>query len=162
MLFVNHIELMPIGRSVEAERMMPDYSSETRTGCRCETPGWCERHQCSKPALLHRLCRENKTLYDAWESGCGPGQVTIPDSQLSGDSDWLATAVRHAGGFGLALVRHLWSGATQATFDLITSRLEQCLGCTEFDQELFQCRACGCQLRWKLAWKQSACPLGKW
>lgn len=46
-----------------------------KTGCECEGPGWCERHQCSKSRLRYDLCRTNIAFFQMWENGHGPGQL---------------------------------------------------------------------------------------
>lgn len=45
------------------------------TGCICNGPGFCERHQVNKTDNWHRLCKTNKAYFEAWEKGVGPGQV---------------------------------------------------------------------------------------
>lgn len=44
------------------------------TDCRCEQPGWCERHQCQKTVHWHKLCRTRAEYFRLWEQGLGPGQ----------------------------------------------------------------------------------------
>jgi len=44
------------------------------TECECESPGWCERHQCNKPAAMFLLCRTRQEYFQLWEEGTGPGQ----------------------------------------------------------------------------------------
>ena len=46
------------------------------TDCDCQEAGWCERHQCEKADFWHRLCRRDVSLYQLWEQGRGPLQVT--------------------------------------------------------------------------------------
>lgn len=45
---------------------------ETVTGCVCESPGWCERHQCLKAAEWHLACRLMQSAFETWEAGGGP------------------------------------------------------------------------------------------
>ena len=44
------------------------------TPCECESPGWCERHQCEKSCYWFRMCQRVPVLFAAWEQGHGPGQ----------------------------------------------------------------------------------------
>lgn len=44
------------------------------TDCECTGPGWCERHQCHKPAPMFLLCRSQLAYFRLWEEGKGPGQ----------------------------------------------------------------------------------------
>jgi hypothetical protein len=46
------------------------------TGCECEQPGWCPRHQCEKTEHWHMLCRTQRDYFQLWEQGRGPGQQT--------------------------------------------------------------------------------------
>lgn len=45
------------------------------TDCQCNGPGWCERHQCRKNLHWYRLCQRKPAFFNAWEAGCGPGQL---------------------------------------------------------------------------------------
>ena len=49
----------------------------TLTPCECQQPGWCERHQCWKPAAWHLLCRRQQQYFEAWERGEGPRLDTV-------------------------------------------------------------------------------------
>ncbi len=44
------------------------------TQCECDQPGWCERHQCNKPAHFFKLCQTHSDYFKMWEQGIGPGQ----------------------------------------------------------------------------------------
>jgi hypothetical protein len=44
------------------------------TGCQCNGPGWCERHQCHKNLQQYRACRRIPGLFALWEQARGPGR----------------------------------------------------------------------------------------
>lgn len=81
------------------------------TGCTCEHPGWCERHQCHKHAHWHHLCKTNQAYFEAWEAGTGPGQF------VENKGPRPASTVPHKEGWGDAVERHLKSiGVTQERY----------------------------------------------
>lgn len=45
-----------------------------KTDCTCTTPGFCKRHGIEKSAHWVHLCQTEKSYFDAWEKGRGPGQ----------------------------------------------------------------------------------------
>jgi hypothetical protein len=45
---------------------------EPLTPCRCETAGFCQRHQCEKTYSWVLACRLNWQMFQQWESGVGP------------------------------------------------------------------------------------------
>jgi glycosyltransferase involved in cell wall biosynthesis len=81
------------------------------TDCNCEHPGWCERHGIRKTAHWHHLCKTNERYFNAWEKGCGPGQLTpkpvvavgprprvgfiTPTLNYGGAERWIATLANH-------------------------------------------------------------------
>lgn len=47
------------------------------TKCSCQSPGFCERHECHKSAHAWRLCRTDQVLFLNWERGQGINQDTV-------------------------------------------------------------------------------------
>lgn len=62
--------------------------------------------------------------------------------------------------YAKAVKDHIVSGAQQTPKELYEKRLEVCWVCEQRNNE--RCGACGCPILEKAAWKEQACPLGKW
>lgn len=57
---------------------------------------------------------------------------------------------------------HVSSGAKSASDEEQVKRAELCGECPALDPDKYKCMECGCNLKYKLKWVTSKCPLGKW
>ncbi len=141
---------------------------ESITPCVCEQPGWCARHRCLKPEPFHRLCRQNRAYFDAWEQGEGPCAdqffAEAPAATNKETPPAEPGLLRKVWNFGKAVVRHIADGAERVDDETFQARLTICRTCPSCDVERMVCRqpACGCVLEAKASWRSEACPLGKW
>jgi hypothetical protein len=70
-------------------------ASGKTTSCECSGPGFCQRHQCNKPAHFYNLCKNRVEYFEKWEQGKGPGQVKLPTAQNPIPlGDWLASTIK--------------------------------------------------------------------
>lgn len=67
-----------------------------------------------------------------------------------------------------SLLFHIYRGFPKSTKDQILYRYNICTSCDKFDQNLSECKVCGCNVNTKkifmnkLAWADQECPIGKW
>jgi hypothetical protein len=67
-----------------------------------------------------------------------------------------------------SFIFHINAGLPKSSQDQINFRYNLCLSCDQFDQQLNQCKVCGCNINNKriflnkLAWADQECPLKKW
>lgn len=145
----------------------------TLTACECEQPGWCARHQCTKTAQWHLLCRRQEAYFQMWERGEGPcldGFAHQDHQQPAEAADTEATSANGPGvfrrgwNFGRALVRHAVDGAAKVEDAIYEQRLAICRECPLCDPNRMVCSHpnCGCFLTVKARWQSEACPLEKW
>lgn len=133
------------------------------TGCTCDTPGFCERHQVKKNAHWHLLCKTNDRYFHAWEHGHGPGQVKFSDppptrgAACSGKGPPLAT---RAWNLAAALVAFAADGFHLVETAEYERRLSICDGCEM--RQGSACALCGCNLAAKARGRAFRCPVGRW
>ena len=88
--------------------------------------------------------------------------IHIPEGFLPPQPRWYEKAYN----FGLAIIKHLMTGAKRTTLEERTARLNICTACEYYDG--IACTQCGCpitryqQYISKLDWKDQKCPIGKW
>lgn len=142
----------------------------TLTACECEQSGWCPRHQCTKTAHWHLLCRRQEAYFQMWEQGQGPclegiGQpppTEVADAEIASHDG--PGILRRAWNFGQAAVRHATDGGVKVDDAVYEQRLGICRACQLCDQSRMVCTHpnCGCFLTVKAHWRSENCPLGMW
>ena len=128
--------------------------------CDCAASGFCARHKMSKSDMLHALCRNDAEQRATWD------YVTTTGRSPHGD---VPSAARRVVNFGLASIRHFFSGQGTRTDEEIEAILEICHACPSglFNGSFCESLACGCFLNKKkhfskIAWKSESCPEGHW
>jgi len=133
------------------------------TDCDCPHHGWCPRHACFKTPMLHWLCQNDPSRFEAWERGEGLRSRVItepPGERLPP----MPSLLQRAANFGRAVVEHAANGFATVDDAEYERRLSICRACPLFDAPAIVCRheACGCQLAVKARWASSECPLSQW
>ena len=126
------------------------------TGCTCVEPGYCDRHQCDKPAHWHSRCQTHQEYFDLWERGQGPGQSPNATEEPH--------LLRKAANFGKAVVRHVANSGRKVNRATHEARLDTCRQCSFCHIRRMVCRhqQCGCVLTTKAWWESETCPEGLW
>lgn len=80
--------------------------------------------------------------------------------RLPEDKPKLPSLIKMAGNFAKAIAAHVADGASKASPESLTSRLEVCSLCDQ--RNVNNCSICGCNVAAKAALFTSECPIGKW
>ena len=160
---------------------------EKKTGCVCENPGFCSRHNMNKTPHFFHLCQNHVGYFKMWEECRGPGQeftecakssATLPDKPKPTCSSCNKQPINKPAeveppkeypslfqqslNLGSALVDHIANGLKSTEKTLQEQRLEICNECPSFNKDAGRCRECGCYMITKTKWDSAKCPLGKW
>lgn len=143
--------LTPPRRECQVENCAP---------CECPDSGFCSRHKMSKSDMLYRLCQNDSEQRATWD------YVTMTGRSPNGV---VPSASRRVVNFGLAAIRHFFSGQGTRTDSEIEAILEICHACPSglFNGSYCESLACGCFLNKKkhfskIAWKSENCPENHW
>lgn len=160
---------------------------DRKTGCTCENPGFCNRHQIVKTPHYFNLCKNHQGYYNSWEACRGPSQRFIDCNKME-TGEVIAQAVSDApvevqktviydpppplvqapgvltkaGNFMGAMVDHAKNRFKMTEPELKAERLKICEGCPLLIKERSMCGACGCNVNAKASLESSKCPKGYW
>lgn len=160
---------------------------DRKTGCSCEKPGFCTRHQIVKTPHFFNLCKNHQGYYNSWEACKGPSQRFI-DCNKMGTEEVIAQAVSDApgeveepvvyqappplikapgiltkaGNFMGAMVDHAKNRFKMSDPELKAERLKICEGCPLLNRARMTCSRCGCGVQAKASLESSKCPMGYW
>lgn len=128
--------------------------------CECPEAGWCARHKQQKTEMTHRLCQNDAEQRATWD------YITVTGRSPHGVQP---SAARRVMNFGLAAIRHFFSGQGTRTDDEIERILEICNACPSglFNGSYCESLKCGCFLNKKkhfskIAWASEHCPEAHW
>lgn len=128
--------------------------------CSCDGPGYCERHRMSKSEIVYQICQNDAKQRLAWD------YITATGKSLAGTKP---SQARRAWNFGLASIRHLFTGAGTRSDEEIERIIQICQTCPSgmFNGRTCESLKCGCTLDRrkhfsKIAWESEHCPEDHW
>jgi hypothetical protein len=127
------------------------------TPCECPLSGYCNRHKVTKNDTEHRLCSTEQKYFDMWERKVNSQNVNDKPEVKKEPG-----LIKKAGNFIKAVSEHVGSGLEEASDEIKEKRASICDTCPLLDRENYRCNKCGCYLKFKISWKTSSCPEGKW
>jgi len=162
-----------------------------KTGCVCDNPGFCTRHQIKKSPHYHSLCRNHQGYFNMWETCQGPGQrfvdcnhtieevtegvVNTVPAEKFGEAPPTPTPappppplkkepglLTKARNFSGAMIDWAKDGFTMSAEEVKKARLDICAECPLLNKQTMRCHACGCPVNSKAGIKSQKCPQGRW
>lgn len=128
--------------------------------CDCQAAGYCKRHRMAKTDTLYAICRNDNSQRQVWDFIAATGRSPHGEQP---------SAARRVVNFGVAAVRHFFSGNGTRSDQEIEQILEVCQTCptNRFNGKYCESIECGCYLSKKtyfskIAWDSEHCPDGHW
>jgi len=130
--------------------------------CECESPGWCERHQCNKTPHLHQLCQTRADYRSLWDRLTDDRGSAFPVGDGSAET---FPPIREQFRTYTAALRRWWkAGRPRRPKEEVARIVAICRGCEFYTDG--RCRLCGCPcnesrnvLRNKAKMATEECPL---